>query len=196
MSETDTTTPTDKGFSRLPAEEQVAQVRELDRQEVANRTASGMTPDQLWAQWKAYVKRQEDKDPPEPAIVTEFSLNLGLAMGDLYAYSERGREYARAVKRIHHDQVQRIERRLIRGQGTIGAIFWLKNRAGFRDKSVEESAADREDWLSKLTSNAASAATPDRSGAPPTPAEEAQLLGTEEDSTVSDASPEGVMTGS
>ena len=203
MSEGVTTTPdqpTDtKPFSRLPAEDQVAQVRDLDRAEVERRTAGGITPTQLWAQWKAYVARQEACDPPEPAIVTEFSLNMGLAMGDLHAYSERGRDYAHVVKKIHHDQVQRIERRLLRGQAIIGAIFWLKNRAGFRDKSAEETAADHEDWLTKLTANRTTTdgllPSPGRESAPPQPDQEPQTVEGEEDSTGFDTPPRLVMGG-
>ena len=183
-----------RGFARLPAEEQVAQVRELDRQEVESRTADGLTPDQLWAQWRSYVARQESKEPPEPAIVTEFSLVMGLSMGDLYAYSERGRDYARVVKKIHHDQVQRIERRLIRGQGTIGAIFWLKNRAGFRDKSPEESQAAGDDWLTRLLTSKLVAQ--DRPGNPPQPADPMQLVDSQDDTPETNPPEPLVMTGS
>jgi hypothetical protein len=126
----------------------------LDRQEVASKTT--WTPDTLWARWRRYCQMQDEKDPPEPAVMSGFCLFVGLSTADLEVFTEKGPQWARVTKRIELECIERVERRLIRGQGSaVGCIFWLKNRAGFRDKTPDEAADDREDWLTRIQTAAA-----------------------------------------
>ena len=57
-------------------------------------------------------------------------------------------------KRFLHvldDVVARIAERMLTARANqVGCIFYLKNRAGYRDKQPDEVAAETDDWLRKV----------------------------------------------
>jgi hypothetical protein len=136
------------------------------------------SPEQVAAQWEDFKVRCENaKDCPTPQA---FALDLGYCCEDgLRFLAERGPEYSRTVQRVRDECVKLVVSKLLKpGQNAIGAIFWLKNKAGFRDKSKEETAEAREDWLTQLQAAAASSG---RADAPPQADRPLQLLDGQED---------------
>ena len=156
-----------------------AWAKEADRALVASKP---WEPGQLWAQWRRYCAEQDAKSPPSSCIIPEFSLQLGCTSPELAAWAERGKEWSAVCKKIETDCAARIEKKLLSGgHSQIACIFWLKNRAGWRDKSPEEAKDDREDWLARVTANAAAAGRSGRAGAPPVLEDSAQLPEFEDD---------------
>jgi hypothetical protein len=148
--------------------------------------------------WKHYKQdvcglelhnRKGERTTPTPAGFALY-LNFCTERG-LDHLAERGEEFARVVAKIRAECIELVVAQLLkRGGNCIGAIFWLKNKAGFRDKSVEEANADREDWLTRLQANAGS---PDRSDTPPRTDSDAQPLALQDDNPDSDTPAEPVM---
>jgi len=156
-------------------------IRDMDDADAAARPEA-YTADQLWGHWKSYCQRRESKEPEEPCLISEFALELGLSFPDLRSFEKRGKTWKRVSKKILLDAISRMERRLLRGLGSpVGSIFWLKNRAGWRDKSVEETK-DGEDWLDRVLRNKTSTTVvKDRVSAPPQPDDQSQPVDVQDD---------------
>lgn len=62
-----------------------------------------------------------------------------------YASGERGEEFTDPIKRLKELVECAVERRLLYGTQATGAIFWLKNNAGYRDvREMEHGARDNQ----------------------------------------------------
>ena len=81
-----------------------------------------------------------DQNVKEPTIYTigGLAIFLGMTREGLRDYSNKT-EYADVVKRAKDKIIGRVESMLLTGKcSPAGAIFWLKNNGGYRDKHETE----------------------------------------------------------
>ncbi len=189
MSETDTAQPLP---TKAEARGNSAAVEQWVVAAERQRASLIMSPQDAVDAFERYKKRIETDDKPGVPTFTGWSHEMGFASEDGYRFlAERGGEYASTVKRICAAIVDGVVQRMVSGKANqVGCIFYLKNRAGFRDKSADEVAAEREDWLTKLRANQGEA---DREIAPPRIDPDAQPLALQDDNPDSDTPAEPVM---
>lgn len=91
------------------------------------------SPEEFDRRLDAYLEACKDADPPEPITLSGICLALGLAdRSGLDNYGERP-EFVPSVKRAKALVANAYERRL-HSQACVGAIFALKNVAGWSDR--------------------------------------------------------------
>jgi len=75
---------------------------------------------------------------PEPYTIAGLTYFLGFC--DVHALSEYEKRdgFSALIKRAKLKVQQDVERKLWEGKSPTGSIFWLKNHAGYRDKSEHE----------------------------------------------------------
>ena len=194
MSETRTTDQQGR-----PNVEQVAQWVDLHEERQAGILVS---PQAVWSAWETFRSECNKQGPTRERKVPtfeDFSRSLGFCSDrGLDWAARRGEEWAATIQKIRGEAIAGIVQKLLKpGQNCIGAIFWLKNRAGFRDKSPEEQR-ELEDWLAGIQAAARQSgfAVADRADAPPAPPEDAQLADGQEDTPDSDTPPLRVISSS
>jgi hypothetical protein len=184
--ETPTKTPTEP-TTPDPTATQTNPDRKTDAERVAlwqdqaNRARARrlkITPAQLWQRWEDF-KKECDKPGRFPTL-TGFALSVGQYSGRLEYIAERSTDFATVIEKVKTDQARIAEEHLVSSRFPTGAIFWAKNRLGFRDKSpaeVKESA----DWLEILAgTKTADRSSSDRADAPPTTDNVLQLVDAEQ----------------
>jgi hypothetical protein len=70
---------------------------------------------------------------PEPYTMSGLAYALDLSRQGLLNYKHRG-EYLDTIKKARRRVQTDVERRLMEGKATVGAIFNLKNNFGWKDK--------------------------------------------------------------
>lgn len=108
------------------------------------------TPDEARALFAEYLEGQRKKDML--GTIGGVALHMGFCTeSGLYHLGERGPEWAKLHKEIVSTIISAIAERLINCKSNaVGPIFYLKNRAGYRDRQPDEVAAEADDWVSRL----------------------------------------------
>ena len=108
------------------------------------------TPDEARALFLDYLAAQVQKDML--GTISGVALHMGFCSeSGLHHLGERGPEWAKLYKEITSTIISAIAERLINCKSNaVGPIFYLKNRAGYRDKQPDEVAAEVDDWVSRL----------------------------------------------
>lgn len=86
-----------------------------------------------------------------PYTVTELATHLGMTRKTLCEYAKDD-EFCNAVKRAREKVEASVEKRLLSGANATGAIFWLKNNAGWKDRHEHE--LDISDGFAELLKSA------------------------------------------
>jgi hypothetical protein len=119
------------------------------------RHADALTIDQARAKYQTYMQVNADKD--QCGTIAGCALAMGfVSERGLTIMGERGGDFAALQKEIVESICALITFRMINAKtNQVGSIFYLKNRAGFRDKQADEVAAETDDWLRKVQGFAA-----------------------------------------
>ena len=161
--------------------EQVAALVESSEQATAKNI--GASAGDVWQKFVDYVEICKGEEPARVPTFTGFSHLLGFASERGYRYlAEKGGDYPAVMKRIDEAIIEGVAQRMMAGRANqVGCIFWLKNKAGYRDKQLDEIAAENDDWLHKVHSFAAIAGRMDAktdaaAAAPTSDGDAAELL--------------------
>jgi len=79
-----------------------------------------------------YFKESEEKK--KPLTISGLAMALGMTTETLRMYAEKDK-FSATVKKSKQIVEEYIECLLISGQAAAGSIFWLKNNAGWKDKT-------------------------------------------------------------
>ena len=101
----------------------------------AGRPPKFETPEEMQKAIDAFYAESEAKD--WPLTITGLALAIGMTTETLRQYAEKD-EFSATVKTAKGIVEADVERRLLSGQAATGAIFWLKNNAGWKDKQETE----------------------------------------------------------
>lgn len=85
-----------------------------------------------------FAKCDEDK---VPYTVTGLASALDLTRQGLTEYENKG-EFSATIKKAKQKVVKSVEQRLLSGANATGAIFWLKNNAGWKDEQHQRMSFD------------------------------------------------------
>jgi hypothetical protein len=95
------------------------------------------------------------------------------------------------MKRIDEAIIEGVAQRMLCGKANqVGCIFWLKNKAGFRDKQPDEVAAECDDWLKRVAAFQAIPQAP-AAAVPAADSDAAELLLFESGEPAADLAAEG-----
>lgn len=78
---------------------------------------------------------------PEPYTMAGLAFALDLSRQALMEYSHKD-EFGDAIKKARQKVEKDVERRLMEGKATTGAIFNLKNNFGWKDKTEVENSGE------------------------------------------------------
>jgi len=98
---------------------------------------------------RAYFRDCEKKQ--KPYTLTELAYVLGMDRHEVCNYGKRD-EYSATIKWARAKVTAQAEARLFGQNGHAGAIFWLKNNAGWRDDSRIEVGLTLTDILGRAAS--------------------------------------------
>lgn len=154
------------------------------------------SPAQAWEKYLAYVVDCEKRGVVQ--TIGGCSLFMGFCSeGGLNIMGQRGKDWSTVGKRVRDGIItQVVEKMLSARANQVGAIFYLKNKAGFRDRQPDEVAADNEDWVKKVCAFELSTRRMDSRSDAPAPAATgdqaaAELLLFESGDDAQDAAAEG-----
>lgn len=99
----------------------------------AGRPLKYKTPEELQQAIDSYFAQCDDKNPP---LISGLAYHLEMTTESLRNYQERD-EFFAIVKRAKQRVEIAVEKNL-HGSACTGSIFWLKNNAGYRDKTEQE----------------------------------------------------------
>lgn len=114
------------------------------------RHADALTLDGARAKYEKYM--QGKKDEGSLGTLGGCALAMGfVSESGLGIMGQRGSDFASLHKEIVETIVSTIAERMLTARANqVGCIFYLKNRAGYRDKQPDEVAAENDDWLRKV----------------------------------------------
>ena len=108
------------------------------------------TPEQVLEEAKDYF----DQDPEtfRPTIAG-LCLHLGVTTTTFYDYEsgKRGDEFTGVFKTIRQALESTVEAVLLYGKNQTGAIFWLKNHAGYRDQQTVDHTSGGKPIMVQMT---------------------------------------------
>jgi hypothetical protein len=99
----------------------------------AGRPPKYSTPEEMQSDIDAYFDACTDENPP---LISGLAYHLDMATESLRRYGEDD-QFSATVKKAKQRVEMAIEKRLF-GTACTGPIFWLKNNAGWKDKSEQE----------------------------------------------------------
>lgn len=99
----------------------------------AGRPPKFKTPEEMQQAIDQYFAQCNDNNPP---LISGLAYHLDMATESLRRYGEND-EFSAVVKKAKQRIEISFERNMYGGQCT-GSIFWLKNNAGYRDKTEQE----------------------------------------------------------
>lgn len=77
----------------------------------------------------------------EPYTVEGLAMALNMCRDTLCEYGKKG-AFSDTVKKAKQKVVSSVEKRLLSGANATGAIFWLKNNAGWKDEQHQRVSFD------------------------------------------------------
>ena len=99
----------------------------------AGRPPKFKTPEDMQQAIDQYFALCDDKNPP---LISGLAYHLDMATESLRRYGEND-EFSAVVKKAKQRVEIAVERNL-HSSACTGSIFWLKNNAGYRDKTEQE----------------------------------------------------------
>lgn len=116
----------------------------------AGRPMKYKTPEEMQAAIDAYFAQCDDDNPP---LMAGLAYHLDMTTESLRNYRDRD-EFFGIVKRAKQRVEIAVEKKL-HGPACTGSIFWLKNNAGYRDKTEQElsgpdGGAIKNEWTVKV----------------------------------------------
>ena len=119
------------------------------------RHADALTVEEARAKYEAYMQDNADQD--QCGTIAGCALAMGfVSERGLTIMGERGGDFSALQKEIVESICALIAFRMINAKtNQVGSIFYLKNRAGFRDRQPDEVASETDDWLRKVQGFAA-----------------------------------------
>lgn len=116
----------------------------------AGRPPKFNTPEEMQQAIDQYFAQCNDDNPP---LISGLAYHLDMATESLRRYGEND-QFSAIVKKAKQRIEMSFEKNMYGGQCT-GSIFWLKNNAGYRDKTEQEvSGPDggpiKNEWVVKV----------------------------------------------